>query len=397
MSLVGQALRNLGNNLSGNFGAVQPLGKPVQAAPVAPISQGVTSKPVPTVAPVKKTTLLTSQKSTYSPSFSASTLAQQKSLNAQGAGLKEDGIMGPKTQAAISKYTIPAGSTTPTQNTAPEAPVAPVSTPTREVDTTYQGLLKQAIEQATRAADFQNTLDQKSNDLTKQGIAMESVQGQQATLQRGYGAQAQAEASKANALANLASINRPTQSSPTDVPFDPSTGKYGTPAASAYGTGGLAGLGATLAQQQIGGDFANKYAQGNAKMTAANGIESQIANTLNSNPEINSTNSLSFITDINRYLSGQIGTPAQQKLAQQVNSYISTLGIDPSTVVSVATQNRGSIKDLLSSLKKTYQVSNIDPYNPSNLYNGSTQNSNQTTTAGGYTYKLVNGKWVVSK
>lgn len=239
MSLVGQALSNLKNNLTGNFSAVQPLGKPVQAAPVAPISQGVTSKPVPTVAPTKKTTLSTSQKSTYSPSFSASTLAQQKSLNAQGAGLKEDGIMGPLTQAAISKYSqpTPVAPVNTQQNTVPEAQNAPVSAPIRETDTTYQGLLRQAVEQANRAADFQNMLDQKSNDLTKQGIAMESVQGQQATLQRGYGAQAQAEASKANALANLASINRPTSvgydvryGSPTDLASgtEKGSGQYGT-------------------------------------------------------------------------------------------------------------------------------------------------------------------------
>lgn len=46
--------------------------------------------------------------------FSASTLALQKALNAKGAGLVEDGIYGPKTQAAVAKYGISTASQVPT-------------------------------------------------------------------------------------------------------------------------------------------------------------------------------------------------------------------------------------------------------------------------------------------
>lgn len=46
----------------------------------------------------------------------------------------------------------------------------------------------------------------------------------------------------------------PQQVSPTNVPFNPLTGTYGTPASTAYGPGGLANVGAMLQQQQQGGD-----------------------------------------------------------------------------------------------------------------------------------------------
>lgn len=53
---------------------------------------------------------------------------------------------------------------------------------------------------------------------------------------------------------NVLSASLPTQSSPTNVPFSPLTGNYGMPASNAYGTGGLAGVGGLLQQQQQGAD-----------------------------------------------------------------------------------------------------------------------------------------------
>lgn len=215
---------------------------------------------------------------------------------------------------------------------------------------------------------------------------------QQSGLASAAGISQGQQSQQQGALQSAAGFSSPQQVSPTNVPFDPVTGTYGTPAATAYDSaGGLAGVGAALAQQQIGGDFANKYAQGNATLNAAGGIESQIVNTLNSNPSINSQDSLSILNNLNQLVSGQIGSPAQQKLAQQISSYISTLGIDPATAVNIATQNRGSIKDLLSSLKNTYQTSQVDPYNPANLSQGSSGKPASSGSSGGSSSGYKNG------
>lgn len=76
--------------------------------PTPTASVGVQAK-APIVTPTSNTIAKNQVKTTTaSPSFNIATLAQQKALNAKGAGLTEDGILGPKTQAAITKYSAPA-------------------------------------------------------------------------------------------------------------------------------------------------------------------------------------------------------------------------------------------------------------------------------------------------
>ena len=53
---------------------------------------------------------------------------------------------------------------------------------------------------------------------------------------------------------NLLDKSQSQPYSPTNVPFNQITGQYGQPAATAYGAGGLAGVGAILQQQQQGAD-----------------------------------------------------------------------------------------------------------------------------------------------
>lgn len=74
-------------------------GKNMSIAPLGPVLPGQTKAPV-----VKQPTV----GATPNPQV----LAQQKALNAKAAGLVEDGIMGPKTQAAIAKFGG-AGTSTP--------------------------------------------------------------------------------------------------------------------------------------------------------------------------------------------------------------------------------------------------------------------------------------------
>lgn len=110
--------------------------------------------------------------------------------------------------------------------------------------------------------------------------------------------------------------------------------------------------------------FAQKYNEGSAKLRAADGIQNQIINTLNSNPTLNSQ-PITGITNLNELLSGQISSGPQQLLSQQIAQYIQTLGLDPATVANIAHQQTGTLAQLLDSLRQTAQTQN-ESYNPAN-------------------------------
>ena len=111
--------------------------------------------------------------------------------------------------------------------------------------------------------------------------------------------------------------------------------------------------------------FAQDYQSGVASLKAADTIENQITSTLSANPTLNA-NPVSFLTSLNQYLSGQLGSAPQQLLAQQVNSYINTLGLDPASVVQIASQQKGTLGQLLSSLRDTAQAL-VESKNPTNV------------------------------
>lgn len=127
------------------------------------------------------------------------------------------------------------------------------------------------------------------------------------------------------------------------------------------------------AQGSSAQDFQKQYNEGKATLAAADGIQSQIVNTLKSNPGLNST-PVSAITNLNELLSGQISSGPQQLLSQQIGQYISTLGLDPSSVANVAHQQQGTLAQLLDSLRTTYQTQN-EAHNPSTLSTGSSSSS----------------------
>jgi len=124
--------------------------------PKAKISMGVQAKapvlnidPKQSVLPANQTVQPVKTTSTTS-KVDQSVLSQQKALNAKGANLVEDGIMGPKTQAAIKQYSTPTVNPTPVVSTwqnfkptvTPEA-TTPVKTSTTPVgaDISNTGLL----------------------------------------------------------------------------------------------------------------------------------------------------------------------------------------------------------------------------------------------------------------
>lgn len=130
--------------------------------------------------------------------------------------------------------------------------------------------------------------------------------------------------------------------------------------------------------------LASNYQSGLATLKAADGIQSQIVSTLASNPTLNST-PISAITNLKELLSGQTSAPGQQLLAQQIKSYIDTLGIDPATAVSIAQQQQGTLAQLLDSLRKiaATKVEANNPNNSSSSSSGGSTGGTSTYTNGG--------------
>lgn len=83
-------------------------------------------------APVAKTVSSTGETTHYVTKPNPNVLEQQKALNKLGAGLVEDGIVGPKTREAIAKYSNannPTPTPTPTPAPAPEPKIETPTTP----------------------------------------------------------------------------------------------------------------------------------------------------------------------------------------------------------------------------------------------------------------------------
>ena len=118
------------NPLTANMGlTVKPYGQ------ATPITQGTNTETSKGLGPFNSTTTTkTGGGSTTKPLPNPSVLAQQQALNKQGAGLVEDGLAGPLTQAAIAKYsniTTPVKTETPaTTSTTPEKTSTPATTNT---------------------------------------------------------------------------------------------------------------------------------------------------------------------------------------------------------------------------------------------------------------------------
>ena len=243
----------------------------------------------------------------------------------------------------------------------------------------------------TQAAGLQSILQGQYN----QGQA--ALSAQEASAASRLGAATSQQGLLQQALQSAIGSAAPQQAGATNLRFDPVTGQYSNPAYTAYGAGGLAELGSTLAQQNLGSQFATDYATGLANLQAADSIQNQIISTLQANPQLNAQ-PVSAFTNLNEFFSGQSSAPGQQLLSQQVNNYIKQLGLDPASVVNIAYQQQGTLAQLLDSLRQTAQAQ-VEAKNPANLkFNQGTQpstsTSGDTTSAGGYQFKLVDGKWV---
>lgn len=125
-TLAGAISSKLGFDSNANYGIKPRVSTPApvsQPQPVSNVQQGNNPGLIKPTAPVTKTVDAGGTTTHYATKPNPSVLEQQKMLNkTYGAGLVEDGISGPKTREAITRYL-----TSGTNNSIPSAPVS--STP----------------------------------------------------------------------------------------------------------------------------------------------------------------------------------------------------------------------------------------------------------------------------
>lgn len=339
MSLISNAFGNT------NTGVVGKINNSLGLGSSQPSTLGVQAK-APVVAPQKntlppnqiKTTLTpqiqsSTQNGTTGNKFDANVLATQKALNLKGAGLKEDGILGPLTSAAIAKYSNQSAPqstpqvTQPTQQTgytpnaglfgqlitglANQSQSQPINNISQQLESgDYQQRINDAIAAQNRAVGINQALNQAINDQTKSAIPITFQQGRQAAIQRDYGVQADAAVRAAQNAQNIASTTQagltsagglrntqqgliqqalqqaaglavPQNYSPTSIPYNPVTGQFGGLAGNA--AGGLGNIGAFQQQQQQGADTQTMLSAYNQ----TSGLIKNFKNQIQSDPTFN--------------------------------------------------------------------------------------------------------------
>ncbi len=384
------------------------------------------------------------------PKSNPSVLAQQQALNKLGAGLVEDGIAGPKTSAAITKYGTSGSSFNPNdtekksiQSSAPltaagQAPLvqnAGQITPTEQAFLNGQNPYSQSSQQAIggllnsqklnqpyadRANEIADAAGKQISDIGRAGARGEAGYLTTGTSPVGEGnaaVLAQTTAAQQGAVSQGANMQLAGNSQALAAQGQAQSGLSSAGGQALSGQGQLLGaaqnqasraagqentvFGATIpgqisgssrtynplnptgttgtdgiiqgANNQFTYDTAGKYQAGLQNLQAADAIQNQIIGTLQGNPTLNST-PISAITNLKELLSGQTSQPGQQLLSQQIKQYIDTLGLDPATVTNIASQQRGTLGQLLDSLRQTAENKN-EALNPAKVNNSTSSGS----------------------
>lgn len=330
------------------------------------------------------------------PKSNPSVLAQQQALNKQGAGLVEDGIAGPKTEAAIAKYSTSISSPTsvPTPPNQTPTPTSPVPT-TPQVGTTMQNAQnvlnagqmspeelaanKDVAEANALQKSYQNvqTLSpyaeagmftdrartpaeiqalEQSPDLAGRANAEQGLFGSLGNIygsSRVAGANAELQGTQTAAQRGLSAAGTVLNSSllsPTAAGQASFSGLNGYQGANSSQFGNPNDP-ASASNAQAYKTYYDQYNAGLGGLNQAAAIEPSIISTITSNPQLNNQ-PLSAISDLSLFLSGQTSQPGQQQLSTDVANYIKNLGIDPATLQSnIASQQSGTLVQLLNNLK----------------------------------------------
>jgi hypothetical protein len=221
----------------------------------------------------------------------------------------------------------------------------------------------------------------------EQGLLQNLVAGKEAAL-AGQMSAAQAAAQTAtgqqsaqmSGMGAAAGLGAPQQAGPTNVPFNPLTGQYGTPAAGAYGdgtTGGLQGVGNISGQMEIGGQVAQQNSMLGSAQTTGDALK-----TLISQNDINPSAFTPFngvVQTIGAYTSNE----AYQKFSGQISDFVSKiapiLGGPGGNTTDYRTQLAGTILNRWASGES---INNVITY----FLNQAKQNIEGLKTGGGAGY-----------
>lgn len=222
-----------------------------------------------------------------------------------------------------------------------------------------------------------------------------NTSAQQALQQQGYGLQG---------AENIAGLTAPQPYGITSTPYQPGTGQFGQLAGSAASVGnGLVGAGILQGQLNAGQNLVqNAQAIGKAIPIAQN-LDSLIKQN-NINPT-----TLTAGNALINFLRTNIGSdPAVTEFGGQINDLASTLAPALGIPGGATTDFKTSLgQAIVNGLQSGQSVSQSVQYfiqqaqqGAQGAYNGATNplgtiyGGQGTTSAGGYNYQLVNGKWV---
>lgn len=220
----------------------------------------------------------------------------------------------------------------------------------------------------------------RANNLNEKYLA------QQTALSNEYGAATNLigaantqQGQQASAFGGAIGATAPQAYGLTTQPYNPYTDTFG-----GGGTNGAIDRATQAGNIGSAQGFAQDYNTGKAKLATADGIQSQIVATLKNTPGLNDT-SITPITELNELFSGVSSKPGQQLLSQQIANYIQTLGLDPASVANIAHQQKGTLSQLLDSLRQTAETQ-VESKNPANLKSGSS--STPKSSSGGDIYNF---------
>lgn len=260
----------------------------------------------------------------------------------------------------------------------------------------------------------QNVLGEESN-VYNQAATTDVMNGQEGTIARNTGLELNSLGNEVNAATTAASLAAPQPYSPTTIPYSPSTGTFGPIAANGAvpgPTGATGGVGAGIISGQIAaGQNIVPVAQaiGKAEPVAAN-LDSLI-NTNNINPT-----DITYANGAINFLKSNFGTAAQQSAITEFNGQVNDLAQTLAPALGVPGGATTDFKthlgqSIVNGLQNGLSVSQSIQYfitqaaqgaqgsitaasNPEGTISSAAAGGTGSTSAGGYNFQLVNGKWV---
>lgn len=306
-----------------------------------------------------------------------------------------------KTAQSQASTPTPSQSPTPTQVSAQAPAYTPPTADAASPQSTYAGLLKQAIDAQNRAANYRADLTRNVENTARQGAPVGDVARGLAGQESIQGtAEEQRLADLASNATALANAYRPYQQG--YVLIDPTTGKPvggGTAGSAAFQGGQIEAQGAQGAQvegyksalqqgqnlQSQLGDLITSFGLNPADVNAVNsGIQAIARNTSDPRYQI-----------LNNYINDIANTYAQILTPPGGSATDTTRGIAASMLD--ATAKGTSILDVMKSLDAAAnaKIAGTPTYQGSqSAQNTGSFSEGQTASSGGYDFVYRNGKWV---